>query len=89
MAKRRHEADDGRAQVAPVVDDVEWKVEVVAGLADDENAAKGLVEQTMRALAEDLALEAGKGLRRAEAAARASDEQDSGYFVPTAYHARA
>jgi len=89
VPKRRHEADDWRAHLAAVVDDLEREGEVVADLPHDDNSAEGLAEQAMCALAEHFALEARQGLRRPEAAARAADEQNAGYFVPIAYHARA
>ena len=54
-----------------------------------QNPVEGIFEQAVRPLPEQLALEAGERFRRSEAAACAANQEDAGYLVPTAYHARA
>jgi hypothetical protein len=89
VTKSGDQPDDGRSHLAPVVDHVERETEFVARLAHDEDAPECLLEHAMRTLAQHLALKAGNGLRRTEAAACAANQEDAGYLVPTAYHARA
>ena len=89
VTKRGDQPDDGRSHLAPVVDDVERETEFVARLAHDEDAPECFLEHAMRTLAEHLALKAGNGLRRTEAAACAANQEDARYLVPTAYHALA
>ena len=78
-AKPRDEPRQRRADVGAVVDQLERQCEPVRMLADGEPVRTSLAEQPPRALGHRLAAaHRNKCLRRAEARARAADEQDPG-----------
>ena len=73
----RDDAGDRRAHVGAVVEHVERKLEPVRELADRDPLVARLAEQPPRAFRERLAVDERERLRRAEARARAADEQDA------------
>ena len=67
----------GGASLRAVVEELERQLEPVRALADREPLVARLAEHAPGPLGERLAAEPGERLRRAEARARAADEQDA------------
>lgn len=78
-AQPGRDADDCRAVLAPVVQDLKRQRQVVRRLPHDDNTTEGFFEDSVSALGKCLPAEARERLRRAEPRARAADEQDTGY----------
>src|SRR5437764_15062939 len=76
-AQSGDDACERRADLGPVVEQVERKLEPIRLLPDRDALLAGLAEQAPRALGERLGPELREGLRRAEARAGAPDEQDA------------
>jgi hypothetical protein len=74
-AKSGDDAGDRRAHVGPVVEHIERELESVVTLADGNPFVALLSEQAPGTFRERLAVELRERLRRAEACARAADEQ--------------
>ena len=80
-AQAGDEPGDRRAHVGAVVQQLERKLEPVGELADGDPLGARLAEHAPRTLRERLAVDARERLRRAEARARAADEQDARQLV--------
>ena len=74
-------ARERRAHVRPVVGERKRQLETVGDLPHGDSLVARLAEHAPRALRKRLAVETGERLRRAEAPARAADEQNAGQPV--------